>query len=105
MKRLLLSLIATALIGGGVAVAGPASAADYLQSGVGIRSGYYTTTTLLGRGYPGDGVTYILIPTTIYGSTYSYSNSRYGTGTSNVWQKHTNNTSGITGFSGAYFLG
>ncbi len=104
-KRISALVVAFSLVATGVAAAAPATAVDYLQSGIAIRDNYSGTATRLGLGYPGQGATRITLPVTLYGTSYSYSNSRYGTGTSLIWVKNTNNTTGVTGFSGYYFIG
>jgi hypothetical protein len=103
-KRLIAAATGSALLVAGLAVVAPsATAITYLENGVAIRSGPYTTgTTIYGRGYPGQ-----VISTAaggVYGSTYSYSNSHYGSGTSNVWSYHHNSTTGVSGYSGIYFI-
>ncbi|HEY0237129.1 MAG TPA: hypothetical protein VGC37_00655 [Friedmanniella sp.] len=100
----------TALVAGVVAVASVfaiapvANAWHFVDDGVAIRSAPYTSgTTIYGRGYNGQGVTWVNTTSTLNGSSYSYNNSN-GSGSSQYWWYLTDNATGVTGWSGRYFV-
>ncbi len=94
-------LAAALAVGGAVALAPASSAATYVSDGVAIRSAPYTSgTTIHGRGYVGQSVVEHSFHT---GSSYSFNNA-YGSGSTNLWSYTTNTSTGVRGYSGAYFI-
>ena len=89
------------LTGVGVALASPVSAKTYVASGVKIRSGPTTSSTVYGLGYPGHNVVEHFFA---QGSTVTGCSSYYGCVTSNWWSNHTNTSTGVRGYSWAYYI-
>lgn len=92
--------LSAALALGGLAAATPAQAYDYLHDGVRIRSQPYTSASVVGAGYPGQGAERLGLS---QGSTYSYSN-QWGTGTSSLWARNRNLVTGAVGWSGSFLI-
>jgi uncharacterized protein YraI len=95
MKRLAKSLVTAVLAA--VLLAMPAAAyayvdGDYGGDGVRIRTGPYTTRTVVGLGYRGQGARLFCITrgTTINGNPW--------------WEYHRNRTTGVTGYSSDYYM-
>ncbi|TKR23200.1 hypothetical protein FA014_12515 [Cellulomonas hominis] len=85
-----------------VGLAIPASSMTYAASGVAIRNSTSTSSTVLGRGYPGQVVQVYNNPVKV-GGTYSYSvNGK--SGTSDKWLLHDNLSTGVSGYSGLMFF-
>lgn len=100
-RRTITTITVSAMLAfGGLAAAAPAQAFDYLHNGVRIRSAPYTTSGVVGAGYPGQGAERLDLA---QGSSYSYSN-QWGTGTSSLWAKNRNLVTGVVGWSGSFLL-
>ena len=82
-----------------LAIAPGASARDYCENGVRIRSSPNTSSSTYGLGYPGQGMTVLQISVS---GAYAYSNSCWGSGHASQWLYHTNVTTGVTGWSGTF---
>lgn len=76
-----------------MAVAAGASVnGDYAGTGIRIRTGPHTSNTVVGLGYRGQGATIYCL---------AYGTSING---DNLWLRHRNKTTGVTGYSADYYM-
>ena len=79
---------------------GPATAGGYHANGVKIRSGASTSHTALGVGNVGHGAK---IHRTQAGGFYTYQGANGPVGDTS-WDYHTNTSTGVVGYSAAYYV-
>jgi hypothetical protein len=91
-RGLATTVLAICLVLAVAVAAGATVYGDYAGDGIRIRTGPHTTNTVLGLGYRGQGAAIFCL---------AYGTSING---DNLWLRHRNRTTGVTGYSADYYM-